>query len=322
MEDASAIGAARRIATALASAGGFDDERTGRVGVAVSEAASNLVKHADAGTMLIRPHPEAATTIEIVCVDEGPGMADIVARTRDGYSTAGTLGIGLGAISRLTDAWDVDSRPGRGTVLSMSFHKPGSAAAGTRECGLYRPVGDEVACGDAFAVRDAGDTMTAIVCDGLGHGIAAAAASAEAVRVFRSFPDVSPGTVVTRVHEALGGTRGGAVAVVRVDRVSRKAVYAGVGNISGWIVRADGRQGMVSVPGIAGHRARGVREATYELPEHGVVVMHSDGLTDRWSLQSYPGLLTHTAPVLAGTLLRDWAVRRDDACVLVIRAER
>ncbi|MEO3810002.1 ATP-binding protein [Sphaerisporangium sp. B11E5] len=321
MEDASAIGAARRIAIALAKAGGFDEERTGRVGVAVSEAASNLVKHATAGVMLIRSHPEAATTVEVVCVDEGPGMADVTAKIQDGHSTSGTLGIGLGAISRLADTWDVDSRPGRGTVLCMSFRVPGSVAAGTRECGLYRPVGEEVACGDAFAVRDEGGTVTAIVCDGLGHGIAAAAASTEAMRVFRSHAGTSPGEIVTRVHEALGGTRGGAVAVVHVDRAARTAAYAGVGNISGWIVRADRRQGMVSVPGIAGHRARGVREASYDLPDHGLVVLHSDGLTDRWSLQTYPGLLTHSASVIAGTLLRDWAVRRDDACVLVLRAE-
>jgi anti-sigma regulatory factor (Ser/Thr protein kinase) len=321
MEDASAVGAARRVATALARDGGFGEDHTGRIGVAVSEAASNLVKHATAGVMLVRPHPTAATTLEVVCIDQGPGMADVDVPVQDGYSTSGTLGIGLGAISRLSDTWDVHSLPGRGTVLSMRFQVPGTPRAGERECGLYRPVGEEVACGDAFAVEDRGDSLTAIVCDGLGHGIAAAAASAEAMRVFRSVTDAAPATIVQRVHEALGGTRGGAVAVVHLDRATRTAAYAGVGNISGWIVRADGRQGMVSVPGIAGHRARGIREMRYDLPPHGLVVLHSDGLTDRWSLSAYPGLLTHSAPVIAGTLLRDWAIRRDDACVLVLRAE-
>ncbi|MFC6084660.1 ATP-binding protein [Sphaerisporangium aureirubrum] len=322
LEDASAIGAARRIAIALAKEGGFSEDHTGRIGVAVSEAASNLVKHATAGVMLIRPHPDAATTLEVFSLDGGPGMADVEARIRDGHSTAGTLGIGLGAISRLSDAWDVHSQPGRGTILTMRFHAPGSPQPDERECGMYRPIGDEVACGDAFAVAGRGDTLTAIVCDGLGHGIAAAAASTEAVRVFREHTDATPAVIIERVHEALGGTRGGAVAVVRLDRAARTAAYAGVGNISGWIVHAEGRQGMVSVHGIAGHRARGIREMRYELPPHGLVVLHSDGLTDRWNLSGYPGLLTHSAPVIAGTLLRDWAVRRDDACVLVMRVER
>ncbi|WP_250563713.1 hypothetical protein [Sphaerisporangium fuscum] len=92
-----------------------------------------------------------------------------------------------------------------------------------------------------------------------------------------------------------------------------------MGNISGWLVHSAGRQGLISLPGIAGHNARGSREFHYELPPHAFVVLHSDGLTDRWDLSAYPGLLKHTPHVIAGTLLRDCAVRRDDACVLVVQ---
>ncbi|MDH2425121.1 ATP-binding protein/SpoIIE family protein phosphatase [Sphaerisporangium sp. TRM90804] len=320
IEDASAIGAARRIAVALAREGGFDEEHTGQIAVAVSEAASNLVKHASAGMMLLRTHPASSATIEIISLDTGPGMADVAAPARDGFSTAGTLGIGLGAMIRLADPCDIHSAPGRGTVVSMHFTARNAAPAGDRSCGLYRPVGEEMVCGDAFAVEDTGETITAIVCDGLGHGIAAAEASREAVSVFRADPAASPSAIVRNVHEALGRTRGGAVAVVRVDRAASAVTYSGVGNISGWIVHSAGRQGLVSVPGIAGHKARNLREYTYTLPPHAVVVMHSDGLTERWDLAAYPGLLAHSTHVIAGTLLRDWAVRRDDACVLALRA--
>ncbi|MFC4584651.1 ATP-binding SpoIIE family protein phosphatase [Sphaerisporangium corydalis] len=322
MEDPSAIGAARRIATALAEDRNFGEEHVGQVAVAVSEAASNLVKHASSGMMLVRPHASSPATIEVVSIDDGPGMADTVGPIRDGYSTAGTLGIGLGAITRLSDSYDIYSRPGVGTVLSMRFTAKDAPPPDSRACGLYRPVGDEVECGDAFAYEDTGTVVTAIVCDGLGHGLAAAIASREAIRVFRERSDSSPTTIVERVHNSLGHTRGGAVAVVRIDRSTGSVRYTGIGNISGWICHSEGRQGLVSVPGIAGHKARTFREFQYELPPHGVVVMHSDGLTERWDLTSYPGLLTHTAPVIAGTLLRDAAIRRDDACVLAIRADR
>ncbi|GAA3811855.1 ATP-binding protein [Sphaerisporangium flaviroseum] len=319
MEDASAIGSARRIAAALAEDRNFSKEHVGQVAVAVSEAASNLVKHATAGIMLVRPHPSSPSTIEVISIDSGPGMADTVEPIRDGYSTTGTLGIGLGAITRLSDSYDIYSRPGQGTVLSMQFTAKKAPPAESRVCGLYRPLGDEIACGDAFAFEDDGRTVTAIVCDGLGHGIAAAAASREAIQVFRDVVDAGPISIVERVHRALAHTRGGAVAVVRVDRAAGSVRYSGIGNISGWICHSEGRQGMISVPGIAGHKARTFREFEYELPQHAVVVLHSDGLTERWSLAAYPGLLRHTAHVIAGTLLRDRAVHRDDACVLTVR---
>ncbi|WP_405140295.1 SpoIIE family protein phosphatase [Sphaerisporangium sp. NBC_01403] len=321
MEDASAIGSARRIASALAEDRNFGEEHVGQVAVAVSEAASNLVKHATAGTMLVRPHPSSPASIEVISIDHGPGMADTVGPVRDGYSTAGTLGIGLGAITRLSDAYDIYSRPGKGTVLTMRFTAKNAPPAESRACGLYRAVGDEIVSGDAFAFEDSGRAITAVMCDGLGHGVAAAEASREAVRVFREDPEGTPVAIVERVHRAIGHTRGGALAVVHVDRTTGTARYAGVGNISGWICHFEGRQGMTSVPGIAGHKARSLREFEYRLPPHGVVVLHSDGLTERWDLATYPGLLTHTSHVIAGTLLRDSAIRRDDACVLAIRTE-
>ncbi|GII86500.1 TorS-related protein [Sphaerisporangium siamense] len=319
LEDASAIGAARRMATALARDRGFDDEHVGQVAVAVSEAASNLVKHARVGLMLIRPHPGALGTVEVISIDSGPGMSDTVGPIRDGYSTTGTLGIGLGAITRLADSYDIYSQPGKGTVLTMLFTARGTSVPDTVACGLGRPVGDEIVSGDALAFEETPDTVTAIVCDGLGHGIGAAEASREAVRVFRAAPEVTPVSMIERVHRALGHTRGGAVAAIHVDRRSRAVTYAGIGNISGWIVTPTGRQGMLAMPGIAGHNARHMRESRYELPPHAVIVLHSDGLTERWDLAAYPGLLRHSAHVIAGTLFRDSAIRRDDASVLVIR---
>ena len=301
MEDASAIGAARRLATSVAEDQGFDEARIGQVAVAVSEAASNLVKHAREGTMLVRPHPTCAGSMEVISVDSGPGMADTVGPIRDGYSTAGTLGIGLGAITRLSDSYDIYSRPGAGTVLSMHFTARNAPRPADGTCGLFRPVSEEIASGDALAFADIGRVTVAFVCDGLGHGIMAAEASQAAVRVFREHAADDPVVLLEHVHRALGPTRG---------------------NISGWICTSEGRHGMTSVPGIAGHNARNVRRFTYELPPHAVVVLHSDGLADRWNLAaSYPGLLTHSSHVIAGTLLRDLAVHRDDACVLVTRTE-
>ncbi|WP_433254233.1 ATP-binding protein [Streptosporangium sp. CA-135522] len=318
-EDASAIGALRRAAVALAESRGFDEEDAGQVAVAVSEAASNLVKHAVEGVMLIRPHPELNTAVEVVAIDRGPGMGDVSRALRDGYSTTGTLGIGLGGIARMASGYEVHSIPGRGTVLGMYFTARGAPRPATRVSGMTRPIGEETVCGDAFAVTDTDATTNVMLCDGLGHGSAAAYASQEAVRLFLENADLAPITVLERIHRGLGQTRGGAVAVASIDRTEGMVTFAGLGNVSAWITHQEGRQGMISVPGIAGHQARTLRQYEYAVPPHSMVVLHSDGLSDRWDITSYPGLLTRPPVVVAATMLRDAGTRRDDACVVTLR---
>jgi hypothetical protein len=96
--------------------------------------------------------------------------------------------------------------------------------------------------------------------------------------------------------------------------------YAGIGNVTGTLLHPGGRQGLISQPGIVGHQVRGLRELSYPLPAAAVLVLHSDGVHDRWSLADTPELLRHDPLLVAATLLRDAGVRRDDASVLVVRA--
>jgi len=96
--------------------------------------------------------------------------------------------------------------------------------------------------------------------------------------------------------------------------------FAGLGNVAGTIATPDGeRRGMVSMPGIVGHQSRGIREFAYDLTPEAVVVLHSDGVSDRWTLRDYPGLSRQDPLLIAATLLRDAGVRRDDACVVAAR---
>lgn len=317
-EDPSSVGAVRRIAVELAQAAGFGAERVGQVAVAVTEAVSNLVKHAVEGMALVRPRPDMPDVVELLTMDRGPGMPDVARAMRDGYSTSGTLGIGLGAIRRMASAYDVHSLPGKGTLLAAQF-AAGPAVAPARVSGLVRPIGEETVAGDAFAVATRGSVVTVMVCDGLGHGPAAALASREAVELFLRAPHDEPVTILRRLHVGLARTRGGAVAVVRVGR--EKVSFAGLGNIAGWITYGDRRQGMVSVPGIAGHQGRRFQQYDYELDEHATIVLHSDGLTDRWSPSQVPGLFSRTPVVIAAGLLREAGSRRDDACVVIVRPQ-
>ena len=328
MDEPSAVGGARRTAEQLAVQLGAAAERAAEIGIAVTEIASNVVRHGGGGAVLLRAVRTAeAAEIEVVAVDSGPGIADLGAARRDGSSTAGTLGIGMGAIDRMAHAVEIASMPDRGTVLVARF----DLRRRRSHTGLPRPVdvagitralaGEEI-CGDAYATRRDGRRLTLMVSDGSGHGPLAASASSAAVRAFLD-PDRTaepPAEVLERVHGALSGTRGAAVAVAEVDPDAEIVRFAGIGNIAGAVLHDGVKRSMVSLGGVAGFRKPTIRTFEYAHPPGAVVVLHSDGLRSRWSETDVRGLLGRTPLLLAASLLRDAGIRHDDACVLVGRA--
>jgi hypothetical protein len=256
----------------------------------------------------------------MIALDHGPGMRNARALFVDGESTSGTLGIGLGAVRRLANTYDVYSLPGKGTVLTAAFW-PDEIDAHEPAAGLTRPVEGEDECGDAYSVRRTAHGLVMMLVDGLGHGPLAARASAEAVRAFRESSSESPATLIRELDQRMSSTRGAAVAIGHVDLHARRVTYAGIGNIAGRLIGSARPRGLVSMPGIVGHNVRGVRELVYDLDADSWLVLHSDGLTDKWTLGDYPGLLGCSPLVVSATLLRDAAVRRDDAGVLTCRTE-
>jgi anti-sigma regulatory factor (Ser/Thr protein kinase) len=310
----------RRSAERVADELGMPERRVADLAIVVAEAAGNLVKHADEGVLLIRAvRTSEQAGVEIVTIDSGPGMADVAHSIGDGHSTAGTLGIGLGAIVRQSGWADLHSVPGKGTVLAAQVW-PSAAPDPAWAAGLTRPLTGEPVSGDAYARRETQGRRQVQMCDGLGHGGPAAAAAQEAVRAFHAAAATSPAGVVEVLHRSLNHTRGAALAVAELDADAGLIRYAGLGNISGTLFGPDGtRRGLISLPGIAGHQRRQIREYDYPLTPGAVLVMHTDGVVDRWNPAEYPGLLTHSPVVIAGTVMRDAGVRRDDAGVLVAR---
>lgn len=327
VEEPSAVGRARRVAVNLAAQLGFSDTRAAEVGLAVTEIATNLHKHADKGAVLVRSiRASTEAAVEVVGLDSGPGIADVNLARQDGESTTGTLGIGLGAVYRLADACHISSRPGLGTVVVARFHpfrRPLAEIPEDVAAGITKAIDGEDVCGDSYAIRRGDGVLSLMMCDGSGHGPLAAFASRAAVRVFCDLDPTTPEDAVARIHTELRGTRGGAVAVADIDLRTRRIRFAGLGNIAAAVVVADGRKhGMVSVPGVAGYQARTIRAFDYDLPDDAVVVLHSDGLTERWTVARDDGLLEGGPLQIAARLLRDAGVRRDDACVLVGRPPR
>ena len=76
---------------------------------------------------------------------------------------------------------------------------------------------------------------------------------------------------------------------------------------------------MVSHNGTAGHSARRIQEFTYPWSSDALLVLYSDGLVSHIHPERYPGLLKRDPDLIAATLYRDYARRRDDATVAVAR---
>jgi anti-sigma regulatory factor (Ser/Thr protein kinase) len=325
VEEPSAAAACRSAATALATRLQFPAARADQLALAVTEAATNLHKHARQGSVLLRISRDGGKPgIELITIDAGPGVADTSAALRDGHSTSGSLGIGLGAIRRLADFCDLYSAPGHGTVLAARFWSEPPEIT-VPYAGLIRPISGETECGDNFGAARTGAgrggiaaaTLTGVLCDGLGHGPLAATAAAAAVALVLDNPASEPAALVERAHKQLSHTRGGALGVVQVS--GRVVRFAGLGNITATLLAQGGRKNMLSVPGIAGHQARTIRQFEYEAPPGTAIILHSDGISGRWEAAALPGLSSRDPLVIAAAVLAEAGTRRDDAGILVLK---
>jgi len=319
---ASDVAAARRAAQKLADTLGFDEVKAGRLAIVITEAGTNILKHAGEGMLYIAAAQSSARMagVDVLAIDSGPGIADLAFSIQDGVSTAGTAGTGLGALRRQSDEFDVWSMRDKGAVFFMRLWQ---GAAPPEPCGvevgaLCVPLAGEEVCGDAWGMLCDRDGASLVGADGLGHGPDAAKASAGAVEALQR-PASTSSELLQLAHERLRGTRGAAVSVARVDYADMQLRFAGIGNVSGIVVDGDTRRTLVSHNGIVGHNMRKVQEFSADFGPGALCILHSDGIQTQWDLDAYPGLVARAPAVIAAVLMRDFIRRRDDAMVLVAR---
>jgi anti-sigma regulatory factor (Ser/Thr protein kinase) len=320
--DSSQVSGARRAACDLAAHLGFGETATGEVALVVTEAATNLLKHAGHGEILLRAlQRDGQSGIEVLALDQGPGMRNVGHLMEDGTSTAGSFGVGLGAMRRLSQVFDIFSGPGLGTAILMELWAARSAPAPAwLESGVVcLPLAPEPVPGDSWALALGATEGTVLVADGLGHGPSAAQAADAACALLEEMPVAIPDELLDEAHHRLRATRGAAVGAVRLDAHRETLTFAGVGNIAAHVQAHGERRQLVSHNGIVGSNMRKIQ--SFELPWHegDLLIMHSDGLASRWDLDAYPGLLSCHPALIAGVLYRDHTRKRDDVTVLVLR---
>lgn len=321
VSDPSQVGEARRAASEFARAAGMAETQRGKIALVATEMATNLLKHAGGGQIVIAGFDDAdGDGIQLLALDQGPGMAQAQRCIADGFSTTGTAGTGLGAIARQADHCAIFSRPGLGTAVLARFCKIAAGSRGAGERGdVSATYPGETVCGDGWCYA-ADPEETLLLVDGSGHGPHAALATEIAVRTFREHSEADLSRLAEILHRALRQTRGAAIAIARLDPARRLVRYVGIGNISGTLIVGNETRRMISHNGTAGHTAPHIREFTYAYEGIPLILLHSDGISAKWDVAAYPGLAASHPGLIAGVLFRDFRRERDDACIVAMRA--
>ena len=326
VSEASEVASARRIAAQCAEALQMSEVAAGRAAIVVMELATNLVKHGNGGTILFGSDGNRPRTLSITACDKGRGIANVQAAVRDGYSTAGSYGAGLGAVYRASLSVDLYTFANKGTVVHCLVGDEGPPASPLvppprfAVGGVAIPKTGETANGDDWTAAASGDVLTVAVADGLGHGPLAATASSAAARIFSGGAETPLERLMEDAHAMLRPTRGAAVGIARIHHVQGRVDFIGVGNIAGTIVRDDGARKVVSLPGIVGHEMRKLQAFSYPWDATAVLVLQSDGVSANWNHAAYPGLMQHEPALIAAVLYRDHCRGTDDATVVVAKA--
>jgi anti-sigma regulatory factor (Ser/Thr protein kinase) len=329
-----------RIATELAGSLGFDQTQLENLAEVVTEAARTLREHATQGEMLLRPlgteGPAPGTFmpagIEILVLDHGPGMTNAAERFHDRLSAVLPCDTSPAAIDAPTAFLDTFSLPGVvGTVLVVRIWSSPPPYA-TRPHATH-PTGEDLhlgaiclpprgqdACGDAWAIASLASRHRILVVDGLGNGVPAAEAAAQALHAFRENAERALAEILRAAHETLRETRGAAVAIAEIDCARRTVRFVGVGNIAARVISSSGNLNLVSHSGTVGRLVLKAQEFAGEYAPGAMLVVHSDGLGSHWRLERYAGLAARHPAVIAGVLYRDFARKSDDVTVLVARA--
>uniref|UniRef100_UPI00383AC292 SpoIIE family protein phosphatase n=1 Tax=Streptomyces iakyrus TaxID=68219 RepID=UPI00383AC292 len=232
-----------------------------------------------------------------------------------------------------TDSGSTGSAPrwaGRDEGRAAAAPGPGAASqnrslpvAGVRVGGVNIPYGGAEYSGDAWGWVRAGDRVTLMLADGLGHGPEAARASSAAVTALHRWAHLSPAESLRRLHDALRDTRGAAVAVAQLDLSAGRLRFAGIGNVGARLRTGGAWRALLSRPGIVGvHRPATLREEEADWSDDPLLILHTDGLPSRWTPPSGPGLPSSDPAVTAAVTIRDASSPalpvRDDTAVAVL----
>jgi len=318
------IGRASGAGKAFAAELGFTPIECEEISLAVTELASNLIKHAGGGVInLSLIEADGRVGIQIDSEDNGPGIPDAERAMADGFSTAKSLGDGLGAVNRLMDELEFHPRPLAGLhIICQRWVRPSlknlsprwlEFGAATRS---YRMLPEN---GDAFVLRQWGEYALAGVIDGLGHGPSAQKASKTARQYLEQHFDQPLESLFRGVGRTCRATRGVVMTLARFDMARQSVAIACIGNVEVRLIGRKERTNIIVRRGVLGLNAPNPVVGQFPWDQTNILIIHSDGLRTRWQWEEFKDLGHETPCIIAQKMLRKLGKIEDDATVIVVK---
>jgi anti-sigma regulatory factor (Ser/Thr protein kinase) len=338
----------------VARSAGLGALETNKFATAVSELGRNILKYAGSGEILLAEVTSRHRVgVEAKAVDRGPGIPNVEHALRDHVSSGGTLGLGLPGVRRMMDEFEIDSDPERGTTVCVRLfgaaRSPPEAhpsdGAGSRlissrltgrghggvlpddrlvdrqdiQCAYFtRPCLGERVNGDAVFMDRRGDVVFLGLIDALGHGEAAHRAATAARRHLRTSWTEDLVATIQGLSESLRGTVGAAAGLAAVEVGTRRLRFVAVGNV---ILRPMGRRDITFqyIEGTLGAQFRTPREQAMRMEPGEVVLMFTDGVSERLREEDYPQLRYERVQTVARTIVKRFGKAHDDATCIALR---
>ncbi|MEJ1240273.1 ATP-binding protein [Chryseolinea sp. T2] len=323
ISDRSFVAYAKREIHLLSSKGRFNENQVAEIDIIVSEMCTNLIKHGGGGEILVRlmQQDQDADLFEIICIDNGKGFDDAAKVMRDGFSTTQTLGHGLGSIARLSDTFQILSRPDWGTILYCCKHSSRVNDSIKRKVDIKAVCvakHGETVCGDGYELKAKGSAIQVLFGDGLGHGPMAHEAVTEACSIFRNTHTDDPAEMIREMHRELRKSRGLVCSIASLDLKKNEWTVCGVGNIMSRIYSGITYKNYMSYNGVVGMNIpKSLNNSIVPAEKNQRLIMCSDGIRSGWDLSKYPAILRYDNAVIAASIHKDYSRKTDDTSVLV-----
>lgn len=308
--------AARRMASVL----GFDEIGGEEIEIAISEIATNLVKHHAVNGRIILTTIDGndlqGPGIEIKSEDHGPGIKDIENALHEGVSTAGTLGAGLSGVRRLMDEFQIESMVGMGTrVTARKWVSPYPKRMAVSV--FSRPKPGENKSGDAYFIKRFSHYAVFSVIDALGHGDEAHKVSQLALGVLDDNYSRPVIDILKLCHLKMINTRGASMSLCRFDFKNKKFEHICIGNVETRIYGSPAPIRPFCFNGTVGMAIESHRVIEYPYAEGITMIMFSDGISGKFDLETQT--LNKAPQNIAEFLFNNFSKSSDDATVLVAR---
>ncbi len=333
------IGHTRRYIAQESKKLGFNNTELGEISIVISELCTNFIKHnAVDGTLIfnILNEPDRAG-IEITAQDRGPGIKDMDEAMKNGVSSKGTLGGGIGAIKRLMDSFEIYSNCDNSKYASFESNAIDGQSIGTliilkkwvltnaklmdddiKISILSRPYPGTAVNGDYYYIKKFKDRSIFAVIDGLGHGVEANSAARLVSQIINENTHKSIEDILLVANKGLLNTRGAVAGITLIDTLKNQFHYCAIGNIEFRYIFNGNTERLIPTNGILGAYSNNKVKVHTRIYEKGAIItMCTDGIINKWDFNSYSHIDFTNPTIFANSLLKDFSKDTDDATILI-----